>query len=413
MKDIFLFNIGAAVSRWPFAQAQLIQCRTQRPGLRPGAVGCRLARGNTEEVTPRLAPLGTMNRTHLIPFAFALRSMFCIGLFPLAMKAQELYLTPGTEAGAMSAPGLHESSFSFEYGYRQYITPNFAASMTWLNEGHVIDHHRDGVAWEIWGNKSFLNDKLAFSVGAGPYYYFDTQSNSGVAGDVHGTAPIYSLTATYYAGFNTFVRLSAHYVDPSRDIQIETVDLDIGFWLDRSPRPQSEAKPMWNTWSRADLKDSGTGEDGLNDQLSLFGGGSVENSYTGEHRLAWAAEYRRTFLNHLDATVTYIDETNLKIARRRGIALQAWPTYRIPWELNGRSVWVGAGVGAYSAIGSRNQFKQGQYLTPIVAPFFSQTIAIGLNKSNSADFRITWNRVTGYNSVDADVVLFGLGYRWR
>jgi hypothetical protein len=311
---------------------------------------------------------------------------------PAGLFAQELYIGP---LGRMASSDFDNSSFAWEYGYRQYITPNFALSTSWLNEGHMVGHHRDGSAWQVWGNLPLDNGRFALSVGVGAYYYFDTEPTPTFSIDAHGTAPIYSATATWYATDRFFVRLAVNSVNPTTDVKIESFDVGLGVWMGAVPRFQQKATDM-----NGPVVETG-------DEFTLYGGFSVENALTGEHRYAYAAEYRRGFYSYCDVTLSYFDETNLQITRRRGLASQLWVRNTF---FKGR-VTAGVGAGVYTAVGPRNTFKAGQYFTPIAAPFFSQTVSYFFN--DHVDFRITWNRVTGYDSPDADVILFGLGYSIR
>lgn len=189
-------------------------------------------------------------------------------------------------------------------------------------------------------------------------------------------------------------------VNPTSDVKIESFDFGVGIWLAHIPK-----FPIGTTADLSGDSDETTLPTG--NELTVFGGFSVENALTGEHRYAWAVEYRKGFWPYVDASLSYFDETNLQITRKRGIGTQLWA--RNAFVHNRYTIGVGAGV--YTAVGSRQQFGTAQYFTPIVAPFFSQTVSYNFNEH--ADIRITWNRVTGYSAADADVVFFGLGFRWR
>src|SRR6185436_17277776 len=86
-------------------------------------------------------------------------------------KAHELTFFKGT----MTADEVGESSFSWQLDYRQDLHRYLAASVSYLNEGHVTGHHRDGTAWQAWGRLPLFRDRIRCSAGAGVYYYYDTQ----------------------------------------------------------------------------------------------------------------------------------------------------------------------------------------------------------------------------------------------
>ena len=52
---------------------------------------------------------------------------------------------------------------------------NFAASLSWINEGHLEEHKRDGFAVQGWGRVPLLDNRLSIGIGAGIYQYFDTK----------------------------------------------------------------------------------------------------------------------------------------------------------------------------------------------------------------------------------------------
>jgi len=75
-------------------------------------------------------------------------------------------------AGPLRSNG--HNTYSWEASYREGLGRYAAWSFSWLNEGHIPDHHRDGQAFQIWGRVPLWNDRLELSAGAGPYRYFDT-----------------------------------------------------------------------------------------------------------------------------------------------------------------------------------------------------------------------------------------------
>ncbi len=62
----------------------------------------------------------------------------------LNLHAQELSFLGGTT----TEMNVKDSSYTWQIDYRQDFYENFASSLAYINEGHVIGHHRDGDAWE-------------------------------------------------------------------------------------------------------------------------------------------------------------------------------------------------------------------------------------------------------------------------
>jgi hypothetical protein len=123
---------------------------------------------------------------------------------PLA--AQELTFL----GGLLPKSDTERSSYTWQVDYRQVVFENFAASIAYINEGHLRAHHRDGTAGEAWVRLPLFDDHLSLSLGAGGYYYFDTQPlPAGGTADVHGSAAIYSFAATAYLNERWFGRTTS------------------------------------------------------------------------------------------------------------------------------------------------------------------------------------------------------------
>jgi hypothetical protein len=65
---------------------------------------------------------------------------------------------------------------------------------------HVPDHHREGIALQIWQGANLYDRRLALAVGAGPYFYFDTTGNiaEGSLRNKHDWKGMASVEATWY-----------------------------------------------------------------------------------------------------------------------------------------------------------------------------------------------------------------------
>ena len=316
--------------------------------------------------------------------------LLCAGL---RLPAQELTLL----GGLMNTSGPRQSSYSWQVDYRQDLYRNFAASIAMINEGHVIGHHRDGTAMEVWGRLPLAENRFSVSLGLGAYYYFDTQPlPGGDTADVHGTAPIYSFSATGYLSDRLFYRLMVNHIDPKNDIKVNTVSLGAGVWFgqDRKPTPGK-------------LGDAPNQKAYVTEnELTVFGGQSVVNTFLSQSARAYAGEYRRGVLPHVDWTGSAIYEGDPKIIRRSGVATQLWVVNTF---FNDR-ITVGAGLGPYFYLDHKHPVKADQKIPAAIAPLASLTCSARL--SEHCIVRLVFDRVvTSYNR-DADIVLLGLGYRW-
>ena len=346
----------------------------------------------SDDLTPRI--IGSSIRT------WKLAALFLIGA-GLSLHAQEFSVLGGTSTQAV----FKHSSYSWQLDYRQDFLRNFASSIAYINEGHVPGHHRDGTAWEAWGNLPLLNDRIAISFGAGIYYFYDTEAGpGGTSADVHGTAPIFSLALTGYLSERWFYRIMLNRISPSSDIKTTTAVVGVGYWFGRNRRPLGAQPGKDDTAEMQYVTEP---------QFTVFGGQSIVNTFLSENALAGGAEYRQGLLPHLDGTVSYIYEGYPKIVRRSGVALQLWPVN----TFFNRKTSVGIGIGPYIFLDRKHPVNSGQTLNvgrknpAAIAPIVSLTVARQL--SDHWIVRAVWHRVTTNYSRDSDIFLIGLGYCWR
>jgi len=347
-------------------------------------------------IPPLPTPTRAIGVTVSLYFFFFLMAMLSVG----RVHAQEFsFLYGGT-----TLPNLRTSSYSWDLDYNQQFTPYFSGSIGWVNEGHLPAHHRDGTTGELWIDIPVHDGRYTLSVGAGGYYYFDTQfMPNGDSLDVHGTAPIVSFSATAYFTDRWFARFLYNRINPRDNFRSNTGLIGLGYWFGQDRRPT----PGRLGGTPAD-KAFITGN-----EVTVFGGTSVVNASGNFRGVANALEYRRGVMRHLDVSMTYIHEGDPRIVRRSGLGLQAWPVN----TFHDDSVAVGFGVGTYIYIDnkhlgpSRRLPFAGTVNTPAMAPLISPTLSWRL--SDQWLVRAVWNRVvTNYNS-DSDVFLLGVGYRWR
>jgi hypothetical protein len=322
--------------------------------------------------------------------------MFIFGLL-LAdrnIEAQELTFM----GGAVPKTKVEQSTYTWQIDYRQDIYRNLATSIAYINEGHVPGHHRDGTAWEAWGRLPFFQDRLSLSLGVGAYYFYDTQPlpGGGDTANIHGTAPIYSLSATGYFSNRWFYRINYNRIDARSDIKTNTVAVGAGFWFGRDKKP-----------TPGELGDAAD-EDGYvtDNELTVFGGQSVVNTFGNPKSRAYAGEYRRGILPHVDWTASGIYEGDPKIVRRDGAATQLW----LVNTFFDKRIAVGAGLGPYIFLDRKHPVNAGNKNPAAVAPLVSLTASTQL--SENLLVRIVFDRVTSNYNRDSDIFLLGLGCRW-
>lgn len=218
-------------------------------------------------------------------------------------SAQEFALYVGPLIGEDS----HSYGWALDYteGFGQY----FAGSFTWLNEGHISDHHRDGPLVQVWARYPLAQRRLVVAVGMGPYGYFDTQAAEQGAGysNMHGWGGVYSARATWYSSQRWTANLQLNRVQVTRGPSTTALMLGAGYQLDAPDTPAPRDFALRRT------------QKVTNNEVTLLGSATILNSPESEVSAAEALEYRRGLTNYLDATLGYLHEGGGLTARRDGV----------------------------------------------------------------------------------------------
>jgi hypothetical protein len=245
----------------------------------------------------------------------------------------------------------------------EYSQGNY--SISYLNEGHISipeKHHRDGLVGQIWARKGY------FSAGAGGYLYCDTTKEGliGEESNEHGLGAIISLNAEYPITKNLSGNIRTNFV-LAKGMNTGSILAGLSY--------NFEAK-------KEGIKEN------LSQEVTLFPiGFSVINSDRGGQSLAYGAEYRLNVRENIDWTVGYFDE-----GERSGVNSQIWAVKRL------KKFSLGVGGGLYT--NSKNNLDA----------IASLTASYDLSKK--LDARLTWSRMVTGNDADADVALFGIGYKF-
>jgi hypothetical protein len=307
-----------------------------------------------------------------------------------AADAQEFSLFGGgSRAGSTNT---YTWAFNYQEGLGQY----FAGSFTWLNEGHIPDHHRDGQLIQLWGRIPVGSPKFVLQAGLGPYRYFDTTTSEqgGSYSDTHGWGVVYSVRAAYYASSRWVTQLQLNRVHVQRGPDATSVMFGVGYQLDA---PDTPGPRDWAASSTTNV---------TNNEVAVYLGKTIVNSTSSPSALGGAVEYRRGLAKYLDVTVGYLHEGSSKLARRDGITSQLWATRAF---LNDK-VTLGVGAGAYYAI---NENENSESPGPGAGKFSGLvTIAGSYRFTRHWDARLEWNRVVTRYDRDTDVIFAGVGYRF-
>jgi hypothetical protein len=303
-----------------------------------------------------------------------------------AAAAQELYAL----AGAQYTPGLEETSYSFMYEYLHNLNDHVFATFNWLNEGHVTNHHRDGLSGQLWLRWLSDSRRLALSAGVGPYRYYDTTYllSAGGVTDAHDWGVIYSAAAHWYFRAPWVLQLRYNYVHTTTSINTDTLLIGIGYQFESGSRPGPVRAGTYGFSSSPERN-----------ELTLMAGNSIVNNFHSPHGVAYGLEYRRRVTPFIDATLTLLDEGDTHVVKRKGVAGEGWLTR----EFLDHRATVGLGGGFYLARDEDESDNETRVLGLI-------TMALSYRFSEHWGTRLYWYRTITTDGRDSDVVMLGLGY---
>jgi len=287
-----------------------------------------------------------------------------------------------------------ESAYAWGFTYLQALDAHNGLSYSWLNEGHVRDNHRDGLALQYWWRTALPDRHLSLGAGVGAYYYFDT-----IAGaddkpyiDGHGWGPIFSLTATWYTDKRLFYQLRLNQILAAHSYNTFSAMFGIGYELD-APKASG---PL--AGGSSDSASSGN-------QITLMSGYTEVNSLRSPGAFAYGVEYRHGFGPYFDGTISWIHEGHTALNTRAGAAAQLW----LRRSFLADRLALGVGVGPYYATDT-HLIRGGTDTGGKVSLLLTMSASYAFAKHWFA--RVSWNRVMTSYDKDSDIYLGGVGYRF-
>ena len=285
----------------------------------------------------------------------------------------------------------HDQDDAWGLAYMQGVGEHAMMSFTYLNEGHVSGHHRDGYTPQFWGRTSIIDRRLSFAAGIGPYFFFDTVSGrQNDSYDTHGWGGIFSLAATWYTESRWLFQVRGNWIGAVNSFNSFSVTGGIGYQLDAPSSPGPRTAAPCQT------------ESTTNNEITLFAGESTLNRLESRHTAAEALEYRRGLTNHIDWTIGFLNEGSSIPLERYGVTSQLW----LVRAFFDDCLALGVGLGPYLAY---DEYRGRQGSTSVNA-------LIGLTASYRVSsqwaVRLTWDRVATNYDQDTDILLGGLTYRF-
>lgn len=297
-------------------------------------------------------------------------------------------------AGGMKSLGqASESSYAWGFAYAQPITNHIAASFSWLNEGHVTNHHRDGFSVQVWAHQSLLNGLADVGVGIGPYRYFDTVAAgpNRAYDNHHGYGVMSSVYLTWYFTREWSTSLRANWVHTGSSIDTLSYVVGLGY---RFNRGAGEEHSRWPNTSSG------------RNTVTALGGLSVVNSLNSQNSKAFSFEYRRAIADWLDGTVALVAEGGNDIGHRQGVTAQLWLRHGFFRD----RLALALGIGPYITWTRYDQNPEAAGRQNVVAGMLTMSGSYELSRRWT--MRASWARVVSGFDRDSDIFLAGVGYRF-
>ena len=310
---------------------------------------------------------------------------------PFPLQAQEIYLL----GGILQNTNDGKNSYSWQLEYIEELGDNLALGVTYLNEGHVPNHHRDGNALNLWTRTRLLDGRLSLAAGIGPYFYYDTMPDNSPKGyeNDHGWGALFSSSVTWQMDSRWLFQLRTNWVKNFDSFDSFSALAGIGYHF----ADPSAAEPV----NRPSLQSG----DKAKNRITLFAGQTIVNSLKSQKSVALAVEYRRRIVPYVDWTGTWLYEGDDRLNRRNGFASELWAVR----DFLSDRLTLGIGGGVYFPIDERGILKQSGINRTICGIL---TLTSSYQILPPWDVRVSWNRVITDYDHDTDVLLGGVGYRF-
>jgi hypothetical protein len=274
--------------------------------------------------------------------------------------------------------------------YLQEIGNNAAFSLSYINEGHQINHYRDGIAGQFWGRTGVWDRNLVFGLGIGPYAFFDTHTDAnGAFHDEHGLAALFSGTATLYSLSPLLFQVRVNYLAARQSF--DTLSGTIGIGYELGTNKASTDKP------------DSQGVGALRNEITAYTGTTVLNTRKNEQGTSWAMEYRRSLATYIDWTATGLSEGVNRPVARYGLMSQVWLAH--PFFTD--HLALGAGFGPYLA---HDKYRQGS--NDKTKLDWAASFSASVRFLDHFALRGSWSRIITEHDRDTDVFLVGFSYRF-
>ncbi len=287
---------------------------------------------------------------------------------------------------------------AYQIEYLEGLGEHFAWSVSYLNQGHFTEHHRDGNALNLWFRTNQLHRQLSLGLGVGGVFYYDTKipPPPAPASDVHGWGTQINVAASWYAENRLIYQLRGSWLRGGSSFDTLSVLAGIGYQLDPPPKPG----PL--PWAPSQTETT------TNNELTIMGGETVVNIPNAGHGRSRGInlEYRRGLWRYLEFTAGALYEGRNELIDRYGLTTQLW----LAKPFFNDHLALSAGGGAYFAVDERRD----PVLNRSSGVFISEIVSLSGSYRLTQHWllRATWSRVITSYSRDTDLFMGGIGWRF-
>ncbi len=329
---------------------------------------------------PRAAWLCIAQRTYIT-------AIIC-GLLSVPARSETLLAL----AGVIDPTNDPSNTYGWQLEFQEPLSRQFDASLAWLNEGHTLGHHRDGLATQLWLGVPAWRDRMKFNFGVGPYLYFDTEQETSARGysDVHSVGALVSASLSLNITPNWFVNLRLNEIYAPGDPNTLGFLVGGGYHFSRSERALS-----------------GSGSDGsptfARQQIELFAGEMIYNELSSHQDRTFGLEYRLALVPWAAWSATWFHTVGSTSGQREQIASQVWLVDSV---LDGR-LSLSAGVGVYTPLGAQPPGEENS-----AALSGLSGLRVEWCWSRNSSVMLTWYRSFTNDDDDRDIITLGYGFRF-
>jgi hypothetical protein len=264
---------------------------------------------------------------------------------------------------------------AYEVGFGDALTQYLSVYVAYLNEGHPIDHHRDGFA-ALGSFRWPVGDRIALELSAGPYFSMDTTHVDNLPRNEKRWGVRASAGVRYYLVPNGFfLKLQYNHVQVIDGFSSDMVLFGIGSDF------AGNASPAFS--------------DGKT-QVSVWAGTSQTNHPQVPMEKGYMVEVKRPLGNAWAYSGSFVYEGNNGVAGRRGAAAQLW--YVAPLR---NKLTLSAGVGPYVAY-DRDEISHKTRVNALLSAEVSYQV------TNAWAANLRFNRVASGNNKDQDMFMVGV-----